>query len=137
MAGPSLASRAASVAFVLLVVAGALVGVRLWLSYNKDRQAPADLPVSDSASPLASSGAPQVNAAGLLRQDHEADSSSRTALFKGLLEGSGQRCDEVTTQVMRSPGKWVVTCRPGEVFSLEFDERGRLASAAKLQSAAP
>lgn len=134
MAGASPASRFASAAFLLLVLAGAIAGIRLWLSYNKDSQAPADLPLSASASPLAPSGAPGANPAGLLRQDHATDRPARAALFKSVLEGRGERCDEVTTQVMRRPGKWVVTCRPGEVFSLEFDERGTLTSAAKLQS---
>ena len=134
MAGASAASRFASAAFLLLVVAGAIAGAWFWLSYNEDRQAPAGLPLSPSASRPAPSGAPQVDAARLVRQDHDSDSASRAALFKNVLEGSRQRCEDVTTQVMRSPGRWVVTCRPGQVFSLDFDERGALVSAAKLQS---
>lgn len=137
MAVASPASRFASAAFLLLVVAGAIAGARLWLSYNKDSQAPASLPLSASAPRLAPSGAPQVDAAGLVRQDHDSDKPSRAALFKNVLEGRRQRCDDVTTQVMRSPGRWVVTCRPGQVFSLDFDERGTLVSAAKLQSSTP
>lgn len=136
MAGAS-SGRFASAAFLLLVAAGSIAGVELWLSYNKGRQAPANVPVSASASPLAPPGASEVDAAALLRQDHASDRLSRAALFKSVLEGSSQRCDAVTTQVMRRPGKWVVTCRPGEVFTLEFDERGALTSAAKLQSARP
>src|SRR4029453_2349922 len=105
MSGAPPASRFAAAAFLLLVVAGAIAGARLWLSYNEDSQAPARLPLSASASPLAPSGAPQFDAAGLVRQDHDSDSAPRAALFKNVLEGSGQRCDDVTTQVMRSPGK--------------------------------
>jgi hypothetical protein len=139
MAGPSSTSRGVSVVLLLIVATGAVVGVRLWMSYNNDRQAPARLPLSAAAAasaPLAST-APPTNKVGLLRQDDKKENPARAALFKSVLEGNGQRCDGVTAQLMRSPGKWVVTCRPGQVFRLEFDERGSLAAADKLQSAAP
>jgi hypothetical protein len=138
MAGPSPASRGVSVVLLLIVATGAVMGVRLWMSYNHDRQAPARLPLSAAApaAPLAST-APPTDKVGLLRQDDKKENPARAALFKSVLEGNGQRCDAVTAQLMRSPGKWVVTCRPGQVFSLEFDERGSLAAADKLQSAAP
>src|SRR5262245_19250709 len=138
MAGPSWASRGVSVVLLLIVAAGAVAGIRLWMSYNDDRQAPARLPLSAeaaSSAPMASGA--QTDPASLVRRDDKKESPARAALFKSVLEGNGQRCDAVATQLMRSPGKWVVTCRPGQVFSLEFDERGSLASAEKLQSVAP
>jgi hypothetical protein len=139
MVGPSPASRGVSVVLFLIVAAGAVVGVRLWMSYNNDGQTPARLPLSAPAAPSApfASTAPPTDQVGLVRQDDKNENPARAALFKSVLEGNGQRCDAVTAQLMRSPGKWVMTCRPGQVFSLEFDERGSLAAADKLQSAAP
>src|SRR5262245_29568979 len=99
MAGPSRASRGFSVLLLLIVGAGAVAGIRLWMSYNDDRQAPARLPLSAAAAPSApmASGAPQPDPPSLLRQDDKKDSPARAALFKSVLEGNGQRCDAVTT----------------------------------------
>ena len=129
--------RLASAGLALLVVGGAVAGALLWLSYNRDRQAPAEVPVPASAFPLAPPGVGPDETADLVRTNRESDDASRGVLFRRLLEENGQRCDAVRSQVMRDPGKWIVTCPPGEVFSLEFDARGALVSAAELQSAAP
>ena len=69
----------------------------------------------------------------IVLEEHRMDDPAREYIFRGILRGTGERCDKVERALMTKRGHWRVECTPGHVFLLGFDENGQGTEAIKLQ----
>lgn len=136
---------ALSGAVFVIVVATAAIAVYMQRKTDKENElarergraaaaaapatSPTPAPVVTTLTPATGMSADSIR---VLRQDVKWDDGARAFIFRRYLRDAGQRCDEVTGQVMGDPGHWTVRCGAGYMFRFVFDAKGEMTSAVRL-----
>jgi hypothetical protein len=68
----------------------------------------------------------------LFLENNFTDATARERIFKQIVSSTGERCDRVERPNMRSPGNWIITCKPGHIYTFKFDEKGELKEVRKM-----
>ncbi|MBN2371755.1 MAG: hypothetical protein JXO72_14830 [Vicinamibacteria bacterium] len=82
-------------------------------------------------SPTHASSSTRVNKR-LVLENNPLDHDARVAAFKQIVISAGEHCDGIEKPAMRSPGNWIVTCKPGYIYTFKFDAQGNLTEVKKM-----
>jgi hypothetical protein len=68
----------------------------------------------------------------LFLQDLGDDDSARAQFFQDYVRSTGERCEGIERAMMRASGSWIITCKPGYIYTFKFDAKGEMTEAKKM-----